>query len=74
MAIVVIGLLEYRDTTFRSDADIIAALALPVVAVVPTLLTSSERRVNRRRRWMLSTSGLAVLVVAGAVLYWKFGL
>jgi polysaccharide chain length determinant protein (PEP-CTERM system associated) len=74
MAVVVIGLLEYRDTTFRSDADIIAALALPVVAVVPTLLTSSERRMNRRRRWMLSTSGLAVLVVAGAVLYWKFGL
>ncbi|WP_291990620.1 hypothetical protein [Luteitalea sp.] len=74
MAVVVIGLLEYRDTTFRSDADIIAALALPVVAVVPTLLTSSERRRNRRRRWMLSTSGLAALVVGGAVLYWKFGL
>jgi polysaccharide chain length determinant protein (PEP-CTERM system associated) len=74
LAVLLVGILEYRDTTFRTDHDLIQALALPVVAVVPTLHTAVERRAIRRRRWMLSTSGLAVLVVAGAVLYWKYGL
>lgn len=74
LAVLLIGLLEYRDTTFRTDSDVLSALALPVVAVVPTLLTAGERRQLRRRRWMLSTGGVAVVLVAGAVLFWKFGL
>lgn len=73
-AVVVIGILEYRDTTFRTDHDLIQALALPVVAVVPNLLTAAERHARRRRRWMLSSASLAVLLVAGVVLFWKFGL
>jgi polysaccharide chain length determinant protein (PEP-CTERM system associated) len=74
LAVLVVGILEYRDSTFRTDQDLVQALALPVVAVIPTMLTSSERRERRRRRMMLSTGGVAALVVAGAVLFWKFGL
>lgn len=74
LAVLVIGILEYRDTTFRTDQDLIQALALPVVAVVPNLLTAAERHVRRRRRWVLSSSGLVVLLVTGVVLFWKFGL
>lgn len=74
LAVLLIGILEYRDTTFRTDQDLILALALPVVAVVPNMLTAAERHLRRRRRWMLSSGGVAVLLVAGIVLFWKFGL
>jgi polysaccharide chain length determinant protein (PEP-CTERM system associated) len=73
LAVVLIGLLEYRDTTFHSDSDIVQALALPVVAVVPTLLTAGERASQRRRRWVLSATSAAALFIVGAVLFWKFG-
>ena len=73
-AVLLVGILEYRDTSFRTDQDLIQALALPVVAVVPTLLTAAERHARRRRRWMLSSGGLVVLLVAGVVLFWKYGL
>jgi polysaccharide chain length determinant protein (PEP-CTERM system associated) len=74
LGVLLVGLMEYRDTTFRTDDDIVSALALPVVAVVPDLLSSAERRERRRRRWMLSTSGVAVVAVTCAVLLWKYGL
>ncbi len=73
LAVLLVGILEYRDTTFRTDQELIQALALPVVAVVPTLLTSAERQVRRRRRWVLSSSAIVALLVAGAVLFWRFG-
>lgn len=74
LAVLLIGILEYRDTTFRTDQDLIEALALPVVAVVPNMLSAAERHLRRRRRWMLSSGGVAVLLVAGIVLFWKYGL
>ncbi len=69
-----VGLLEYRDRTFRTEADILSALALPVIAVVPAMQTTRERRRQLRRRWMLSATGLATVVIGTAVLVWKFGL
>ena len=72
--VLLVGLLEYRDRTFRTEADVVSALALPVVAVVPLLLSRAERRAQWRRRWMLSASGVAALILCGAILYWKFGL
>ena len=74
LGVLLVGLLEYRDRTFRTEDDIVSALSLPVVAVVPLLLTRAERRARFKRRWMLSASGVGVLIVSGAILYWKFGL
>jgi polysaccharide chain length determinant protein (PEP-CTERM system associated) len=70
----VVALLEYRDRSFRTESDVVSALALPVVAVVPAMVTSRERRRQSRRRWMLSATGLATVIVGTAVLVWKFGL
>ncbi|HTV00107.1 MAG TPA: hypothetical protein VMF13_06195, partial [Luteitalea sp.] len=54
LGLLVIGLLEYRDRRFRTEDDVVAALALPVVAVVPLLLSHAERKAQWKRRWMLS--------------------
>jgi hypothetical protein len=51
--------LELRDASFRSEADILDVLALPVLALVPTVETHAERVQRFKRR---------LVVVAGAVL------
>ncbi len=72
--LLLVALLEYRDRSFRTEDDVVAALALPVVAVVPVILSREERRARWRRRWMASASGVAALIVCSVILYWKFGL
>ena len=49
-------LLEYRDKSLRTDEDVIAALSLPVLALVPTMTTAAERRRQKRLRLVLASS------------------
>jgi polysaccharide chain length determinant protein (PEP-CTERM system associated) len=67
-----IALLEYRDASFKTDEEVARLLELPVLAVVPVMQSEVERRVTRRRRWLMHT-GLAT-TVAGclAVLVYTF--
>ena len=65
------GLMEYRDTSLRTDDDIVVSLSLPVLAMIPVMPTRAERRQLRRRRLALAvTAGVTVVVWAGA-LFWK---
>jgi polysaccharide chain length determinant protein (PEP-CTERM system associated) len=69
------GLLEYRDTSLRTEEDVLVAVSLPVVALVPTVWTSSERRAARRRRLLLiGTSAAATVVFSAAAIAWKLRL
>lgn len=68
------GLLEYRDTSLRTEEDILVALSLPVVALVPTIWTRDERQRARRRRLLLGSSLAATLVVSAAAVAWKLRL
>ncbi len=67
------GLLEFRDTTLRSDADVRAALALPLLGEVPVIQTLSERR-RRRARVVTLSFATTSLVIAAVFLVWKFSL
>jgi polysaccharide chain length determinant protein (PEP-CTERM system associated) len=62
--------LEYRDTTLRTVDDIVLVLSLPVLAVVPAMVTATERARRWRQRLVLSASALTGLAVAAA-LAWK---
>lgn len=74
VGIALIGLLEYRDMSFRSEADVVMCLSLPVLALVPFMSTSKERRQAQRRRLVLSCGAAAfVLLAATGVLAWKLG-
>ena len=67
------ALLEYRDTSFRSSADVLDVLALPVLALVPLVETEADRRRQHRRRLLVST----VVVLAGgagAFVFWTMRL
>jgi len=54
-----VALLEYRDSSFRTDDDVKAVVGLPVLAVVPLMRSSAERRRTRARN-------VAVHVVLGS--------
>lgn len=73
LAIVV--LLEYRDTTFKVDSDIVVSLALPVLAVIPAMVNSVDRARRRRRRVLAAlVASLVVVVAAAAVVAWQMDL
>jgi uncharacterized protein involved in exopolysaccharide biosynthesis len=75
LGVALIALLEYRDTTFKTDDDIVISLALPVLAVIPAMITTGERRRAQRRRLVMALSGSFVLVVAiAAVVAWRLRL
>ena len=60
-------LLEYRDTSLRTEADVAAALSLPVLATIPLLTTpESDRRKRRRTRLLVLAVALVTIVVVGA--------
>ena len=70
-----IALLEYRDTRLQSDHDVVISLALPVLAVIPRMITSGERQQIRRRKLLLGLAGSAATVlVVVAVLAWRMQL
>jgi polysaccharide chain length determinant protein (PEP-CTERM system associated) len=63
-----IGVLEYRDSSFRQAEEVLKTLALPVFASIPLMASESEWRAAKRRRWALDAGGTALLVGAGTVL------
>ncbi len=65
------GLLEYRDRSLRTEEDVVLTLSLPVLALVPTMVTKLERVKRQRRRFLLATSGAAFALVCLAVIAWK---
>jgi polysaccharide chain length determinant protein (PEP-CTERM system associated) len=66
------ALLEYRDTSLRTEDDVLVALSLPVLAMVPTMVTTTERRRRKRQKLLLASSGALALLVSIAALAWKF--
>ena len=68
LGLLVVGLLEYRDSSFRRGEEVLAALSLPVLASIPLMKSDRERQAAKRRYRMLDVGGTAVLLAAGVVL------
>ena len=72
LGVLLVGLLEYRNSSFTREEEVLRVLTLPVLAVVPVMVTQGERRVQRRRRIIADVGGVAVLlVVAALVVLWR---
>jgi polysaccharide chain length determinant protein (PEP-CTERM system associated) len=73
VGIALIALLEYRDATFKTDDDITRVLALPVLAVVPVMQSTLEKRLAFRRGLLFSLSMCALVSVClGVVVLFTF--
>ena len=74
LGVLLAGFLEYRDTTFATDGDLISTLSVPVLAVVPAMVTTREReRARRLRRLAWSLAG-TVVIAGGGLAVWKLWL
>jgi polysaccharide chain length determinant protein (PEP-CTERM system associated) len=76
LGLLVVALLEIKDGSLKSDADVAQVLKLPVIAVVPSVLSAQERQRIKRRRWMESGVAAALTLAAGYTVWslklWQF--
>jgi polysaccharide chain length determinant protein (PEP-CTERM system associated) len=67
-----IVLLEYRDTSFKTDAEVTDLLALPVLAVVPIMQSDDDRRRATKRKVLVGIGLGSTVVGCLAVLVYTF--
>ena len=76
LGVLLIGLVEYRDSTMRSEADVLGAIDLPVLVLLPFVTTEAGLRRQRSRRRMAWAATVGVSVATGALFWflqlWKF--
>jgi hypothetical protein len=53
LGVLIVGVLEYRDSTFKTDEDLSQLLGIHVFAVVPLIQSDAERKRAWRRRMAL---------------------
>jgi len=55
-----VGFMEYRDRSFKNDDEVVRVLDLPVLAVVPQMISAVDRRrVLKRQVAMHAVLGCA---------------
>jgi polysaccharide chain length determinant protein (PEP-CTERM system associated) len=71
-----VALLEYRDTSLKTDDDVLISLSLPVLAVIPQMMSEADRRARTRRYALLAAGASVVLMVVAtaAVVAWRLEL
>ena len=67
--------LEFKDASFRTDAEVLDLLSLPVLARIPRVETQDEQIDRERRRRWVYTGGAVCIAGMGAVVWvlqlWK---
>lgn len=74
VGLALVGFLEYRDTSLKTDDDVVTALALPVLALIPAMVTRAEERRRVRKRRLVAVTSLAVVAAAVGAAAWKLQL
>jgi protein tyrosine kinase modulator len=72
LGLLLTAFLEFRDTSFRREEEVAGLLHLPVLALITVIGSDEDRRAALRRTRLLDAFGVAVLLMATAVLaVWK---
>jgi uncharacterized protein involved in exopolysaccharide biosynthesis len=72
LGLVVIGYLEFMDSSFKAEEDVVRTLSLPVLAVIPVIPTTGERRRIRLNAWAGNVAAAVALLASAAILaYWR---
>ncbi|MEO5895013.1 MAG: hypothetical protein ABIS06_04880 [Vicinamibacterales bacterium] len=70
LGLLAVGFLEYRDTSFKTEADVTRVLALPVLALVP-LMEEGQSGSKRQRRFLGLVTTTVAVGAAAARAYWR---
>jgi protein tyrosine kinase modulator len=67
-----IVLVEYRDSTFKTEEDVLRVLQIPVLALVPMMASEKELRTQRRRKLLVALGAFVMIVGSATVIaIWK---
>jgi len=72
LGLLVVGLLEYRDATLKTDDEVKQVVGLPVLAVVPVMQSAQERKRTRNWRILLHLGAGSTVLGCLAVLAYTF--
>jgi polysaccharide chain length determinant protein (PEP-CTERM system associated) len=75
LGLLLVAFFEYRDTSFTAEADVVRLLDIPVLALVPLMVSDSDRRSGWWRRFVyigVVTVGLVGSVAALALWRLRF--
>ncbi len=67
LGLLAVALLEYRDHSFKSEDEVVRAVSVPVLALIPLMSTDVERRGITVRRRLIDAGGVVILIAAVAV-------
>ena len=74
LGLLLVVFLELKDSSFRTDDEVMAALSLPVLAMIPRMASPRERRRQMLRQRAMDAAGVVVLAtVAVVVVLWRLG-
>jgi polysaccharide chain length determinant protein (PEP-CTERM system associated) len=73
LALLFIGLLEFRDDSFTREEEIVRLCQVPVLGLVPKLTSVEERNRARRRTWAAIAAAVVVVLASAvaALAVWK---
>jgi capsular polysaccharide biosynthesis protein len=75
LGLLLVGLREVRDSSFKQDEEVHRALQVPVLALIPVITSAREQRAGRRRTLAMDIGGSVILVAAIAVVVlWRLQL
>jgi len=72
LGLVLIAFLEYRDSTFENDREVMRVMGLPVLAVVPMMQSAAEKRRAFKTRVFVGAACSATVIVCLAVVAYTF--
>ena len=65
VGLLLIGFLEYRDVTFKTDDDLSQVMGIPVLAVIPVMMSDAER--TRAWKWKALVNTVLGGIVVGCL-------
>jgi polysaccharide chain length determinant protein (PEP-CTERM system associated) len=76
LGLLLAGFTEYRDSTIRSEAELLGAIDLPVLALTPFVTTEADLLQQQRWRRIVSVGVVGVLAGTGVLCWvlqlWKY--
>jgi polysaccharide chain length determinant protein (PEP-CTERM system associated) len=72
LGLLIVIVLELRDSSFRREEEVMTKLSLPVLALIPVMASTRERQVANRRQLWMDVAGVTVLLLAvGTLVVWR---
>ena len=68
LGLLLVGFKEYRESSLKTEQDVMRLCQLPVLASVPLMVSVQERRAERRRSLLTHAGAVVVVLVCVAVI------